>query len=53
MKKVSILIPAYNEEASLPLLYSELAKLMDDSDLAEKYEWEILFVNDGSRDRTL
>lgn len=53
MKKVSILIPAYNEEASLPLLYSELAKLMDDSDFAEKYEWEILFVNDGSRDRTL
>ena len=53
MKKVSILIPAYNEEASLPLLYSELAKLMDDSDFAEKYEWEILFDNDGSRDRTL
>lgn len=53
MKKVSILIPAYNEEASLPLLYSELAKLMADSDFAEKYEWEVLFVNDGSRDRTL
>lgn len=53
MKKVSVLIPAYNEEASLPLLYSELAKLMDDSDFAEKYEWEVLFVNDGSRDRTL
>ena len=29
MKKVSILIPAYNEEKSLPLLYSELVKLMD------------------------
>ncbi len=53
MKKVSILIPAYNEEASLPLLYPELVKLMDDSDFVGKYEWEVLFVNDGSRDKTL
>lgn len=53
MKKISILVPAYNEEASLPLLYPELAKLMDDDLLKEKYEWELLFVNDGSRDRTL
>lgn len=49
MKKVSILIPAYNEEKSLPLLYSELVKLMD---VESGYEWEILFVNDGSKDRT-
>lgn len=50
MKKVSILIPCYNEEASLPLLYPELKKLMDKEG---KYEWEILFVNDGSQDNTL
>lgn len=53
MKKVSILIPAYNEEASLPLLYEELVKLMGSPQLANRYEWEILFVNDGSRDNTL
>lgn len=53
MKKVSILIPAYNEEASLPLLYDELLKLMDSPQLSNRYEWEILFVNDGSRDNTL
>ena len=53
MKKVSILIPAFNEEASLPLLYSELIKLIDGPDLSERYEWEMLFVNDGSRDNTL
>ena len=29
MKRVSILIPAYNEEESLPLLYRRLADLMD------------------------
>lgn len=50
MKKVSILIPAYNEEKSLPLLYPELKKLMD---AQTAYEWEVLFVNDGSRDNTL
>lgn len=53
MKKVSILIPAYNEEASLPLLYLELVKVMDAPDLVDKYEWEVLFVNDGSKDNTL
>lgn len=50
MKKISILIPAYNEEKSLPLLYPELKKLMDEQN---RYEWEVLFVNDGSRDASL
>lgn len=50
MKKVTILIPAYNEEASLPSLYEALCALMDGG---SGYEWEILFVNDGSRDATL
>ena len=50
MKKVSILIPAYNEEKTLPLLYPELKKLMD---YEKNYEWEILFVNDGSQDNCL
>ena len=50
MKKVSILIPAYNEEKSLPLLYKELRKTMDN---LPQYDWEVLFVNDGSKDNTL
>lgn len=50
MKKVSILIPCYNEEKSLPLLYDELKKLMDNG---KEYAWEVLFVNDGSHDKTL
>lgn len=50
MKKISILVPCYNEEQSLPLLYPELKNLMDSR---KDYEWEVLFVNDGSRDRTL
>ena len=50
MKKISILIPCYNEEQSLPLLYPELVKLMDGN---TGYEWELMFVNDGSIDGTL
>ena len=50
MKKISILIPCYNEEASLPLLYNELVKLMNSH---TNYAWEVLMVNDGSKDRTL
>ena len=50
MKKISILIPCYNEEQSLPLLYPELVKLMDGN---TAYDWELMFVNDGSKDNTL
>ena len=50
MKKISIIIPAYNEEESLPLLYERLDKLMNS---IPNYEFEVLFVNDGSKDKTL
>jgi glycosyltransferase involved in cell wall biosynthesis len=50
MKKVSILIPCYNEEQSLPPLYSRLLTVVD---TIPRYEWEILFINDGSGDGTL
>ena len=50
MKKISILIPCYNEEKSLPLLYPELVKLMEGN---KAYDWELMCVNDGSTDGTL
>ena len=50
MKKITILIPCYNEEEALPLLYGELSALAD-SHL--EYAWEILFINDGSKDNTI
>ncbi len=49
-KLVTILIPAYNEEEALPILYERLVKLMDG---LPQYNFELLFVNDGSRDKTL
>ena len=50
MKKISVIVPCYNEQESLQLLYQELCRLMK---AESKYEWEILFVNDGSKDDTL
>ena len=50
MKKVSIIIPAYNEEESLPLLYDRLSKVILN---LKNYEFELLFINDGSKDNTL
>lgn len=50
MKKISIIIPAYNEEESLPMLYERLNKLMNE---VKNYEFEVLFVNDGSKDNTI
>lgn len=50
MKKISILIPCHNEEKSLPLLYPELVKLMEGN---PAYDWELMFVNDGSVDGTV
>lgn len=45
--KLSVVIPVYNEEASLPFLYEQLKKNL------EEYTHEIIFVNDGSKDNSL
>lgn len=50
MKKISILIPAYNEQEVLPILFKRLNDLADSQ---KEYQFEFLFVNDGSRDDTL
>lgn len=49
-KLVTILVPAYNEEEVLHLLYDRLDKLMNNN---PKYDFEVLFVNDGSKDKSL
>jgi glycosyltransferase involved in cell wall biosynthesis len=49
-KKITILIPAYNEQEVLRHLYERLHKLAGET---PNYTFEFLFVNDGSRDKTL
>jgi polyisoprenyl-phosphate glycosyltransferase len=50
MNKITILVPAYNEEDVLHQLYERLKNVMNQ---LKKYEFEVLFVNDGSKDNTL
>ncbi len=50
MKTISILIPAYNEQSVLPMLFKRLQGLADKE---PDYNFEFLFVNDGSTDDTL
>lgn len=49
MKKITIIIPAYNEEESLEKLYDRLSKVVNG---ITNYEFEMLFINDGSKDKT-
>jgi undecaprenyl-phosphate 4-deoxy-4-formamido-L-arabinose transferase len=46
MPYISIVIPVYNEEKTLPIMFSRLIPVMD----ALKKPYEVIFVNDGSRD---
>lgn len=48
-KRVTILIPCYNEQESLPALFERLNAVMDSM---SRYEWEVIAVNDGSCDAT-
>ncbi|MEO2083416.1 MAG: glycosyltransferase family 2 protein [Desulfurobacteriaceae bacterium] len=47
-KKVSVVIPLYNEEESVPILYQRLKEVLEKI----PYDYEIIFVDDGSSDRT-
>ena len=49
-KKITILLPAYNEQDCFPLLEQCMAQVLTDN---PAYEWEFLLVNDGSTDATL
>ena len=53
MKKISCIIPCYNEEAALPYFLREIRKVADQMSATDPVLFEILFVNDGSKDRTL
>lgn len=50
MEKISVVIPCFNEEDALMIYYWEMEKVMDEM---KKIEFELLFVDDGSSDRSL
>lgn len=51
MKKVSVIVPMYYEEEVAEECYKRLKKVLEG--LSEKYLYEIIFINDGSKDKTL
>lgn len=50
MYKISIVVPCYYEEKSLPFFYEEIQKIAEKMNYVK---FQIIFVNDGSKDRTL
>ena len=51
MKKIlSIIVPCYNEELALPFFYQEIDKVSKE---LKELNFELIFVNDGSKDKTL
>ena len=48
MTHLSLIVPVYNEEENLPLLFDAIHHVMDPL----KYGWELIFVDDGSRDKS-
>lgn len=53
MKKISIIIPVFNEASGLQKLRAALCPLIDNSLTDTPYGWEVIFINDGSRDTSL
>lgn len=49
-EKISIIVPCYNEEESLPIFYKEIDKISKEM---KSVDFEFLFINDGSKDETL
>lgn len=49
MKLISLIVPVLNEEEAIPLFYDAVQDVLHD----EPYDVEILFIDDGSTDRTL
>ncbi len=55
MKKglISVVIPVHNEEGNIELVYKETKAVLEEIKKEKHYEYEIIFVNDGSTDKTL
>lgn len=50
MDKISIVVPCYNEQEAIPFFYDEIKNVKKQ---LSNYEFEIIFVDDGSKDNTL
>lgn len=49
LKKLTLIVPCFNEQEALPFFYKEAISVLKNLN----YEYELLFINDGSKDNTL
>ena len=49
MEKITVIVPCYNEQESVSLYYDATEKVLKEMDL----DYEVIFVNDGSKDNTI
>lgn len=52
-QKISCIVPCYNEEAALPYFLREIRKVADQMSATKQSSFEFIFVDDGSKDKTL
>jgi len=50
---LSIVIPIFNEEENIPVLWERLSRVLTESFADPSHSWEVIFTDDGSRDRSL
>jgi len=50
---VSVVIPIFNEEENIPILWERLSKVLNEAFSSPERGWEVIFTDDGSRDRSL
>ncbi|MFZ2226570.1 MAG: glycosyltransferase family 2 protein [Candidatus Moraniibacteriota bacterium] len=48
-KIISIIVPVYNEEKNVPLFYKKIRPILEKL----SYDWELIFINDGSLDKSI
>lgn len=53
MKTISVVIPCYNESSPLNDTYREVKRVLDEIQATKCYQYEMLFINDGSKDDTI
>ena len=53
METISIIIPCYNEEEAIPVYYETMVRQMDEMAEQQKVQFELIFVDDGSKDHSL
>ncbi len=53
MELISVVVPCYNEQESLPLFYKEITRISDEMSGKNELSFEFIFINDGSKDNTV